>query len=59
VRLRARANPTTQEIAMSDETMSDETLKQDSAPKPRGKGGVMIVVAVVLSLVLLVVFNMK
>jgi len=44
---------------MSDETMSDETSKQDSAPKPRGKGGVMVIVAVVVSLVLLMVFNMK
>ena len=44
---------------MSDETMSDESSNQDSTAKPRGKGGVMIVVAVVLSLVLLMVFNMK
>ena len=44
---------------MSDETMSDETSKQDSGPKSRGKGGVMIVVVVVVSLVLLMALNMN
>jgi hypothetical protein len=56
---RVRAKPSTQEIPMSDETMSDETSKQNSGPKPRGKGGVMIVVVVVVSLVLLVALNMN
>jgi hypothetical protein len=44
---------------MSDETMSDENSKQDSGAKPRGKGGVMVIIAVVVSLVMLMVFNMK
>jgi len=44
---------------MSDETMSDETSKPSSGPKPRGKGGVMVVVLVVVSLMLLTALNMN
>jgi hypothetical protein len=50
-----RANPTTEEISMSEEDSSN----RPSAPKSRGIGGAVVVVVVVLALVLLMAFNMN
>jgi hypothetical protein len=43
---------------MSEDISTDTSVKQD-APVARGKGGIIVVVAVVLALVLLVAFNMN
>jgi hypothetical protein len=46
------------EVSMSEVILQDTSAKQD-APKRGGKGGAIVVIAVVLALVLLMAFNMN